>query len=143
MAGFGVGSKTTQGLGGGFDYYTVGEPIFLPDDNLNEAVGTEAIRGYVAYSEGIPATDRATPENPHSPYLLGLNRETAWLFHYEPDRSTSLDMDFLSTLRFGGDSGAARPGTFIIYADRCLLSAEFMRRHGIVFKKIPRDITRF
>lgn len=97
----------------------------------------------MAYSEGIPATDRATPENPHSPYLLGLNRETAWLFHYEPDRSTSLDLDFLSTLRFGGDSGAARPGTFIIYADRCLLSAEFMRRHGIVFKKIPRDITRF
>ncbi len=136
-------TKSIQGLGGGFDYYTVGEPMFLPDENLNEAVGTEAIRGYVAYSEGIPATDRTTPDNPHSPYLLGLNRETAWLFHYEPDRATSLDMDFLSGLRFGGDIGAARPGTFIIYADRCLLSAEFMRRHGIVFKKIPRDITRF
>jgi len=143
ITGYGEAAKKVSGLGGGFDYYAVGEPIFLPDDNLNEAVGTEAIRGYVAYSEGIPATDRATPENPHSPYLLGLNRETAWLFHYEPDRATSLDMDFLSGLRFGGDIGAARPGTFIIYADRCLLSAEFMRRHGIVFKKIPRDITRF
>jgi adenine-specific DNA-methyltransferase len=134
------------GLGGGFDYYTIGEPIFLPDENLNEAVGTEAIRGYVAYSEGIPAEDRATPDNPHSPYLLGLNRETAWLFHYEPDRATRLDMDFLGTLRFGGeagDGGAVRPGTFIIYADRCLLSAAFMTRHGILFKKIPRDITRF
>jgi adenine-specific DNA-methyltransferase len=141
--GYGEGSQSMPGLGGGFDYYTVGEPMFLPDENLNEAVGTEAIRGYVAYSEGIPATDRTTPDNPHSPYLLGLNRETAWLFHYEPDRATSLDMDFLSGLRFGGDIGAARPGTFIIYADRCLLSAEFMRRHGIVFKKIPRDITRF
>jgi adenine-specific DNA-methyltransferase len=143
MTGFGEGSKAALGLGGGFDYYTVGEPMFLPNDNLNEAVGTEAIRGYVAYSEGIPAEDRATPDNPHSPYLLGLNRETAWLFHYEPDRATSLDMDFLAGLRFGSEAGAARPGTFIIYADRCLLSQEFMRRHGIVFKKIPRDITRF
>jgi adenine-specific DNA-methyltransferase len=143
MAGYGAGAQSSSGLGGGFDYYTVGEPMFLSDDILNEAVGIEAIRGYVAYSEGIPAADRAAPDNPHSPYLLGLNRETAWLFHYEPDRATSLDMDFLAGLRFGGDTGAARPGTFIVYADRCLLSQDFMRRHGIVFKKIPRDITRF
>ena len=143
ISGYGDAAKRVLGLGGGFDYYTVGDPMFLPDDNLNEAVGTEAIRGYVAYSEGIPAADRATPDNPHSPYLLGLNRETAWLFHYEPDRATRLDMDFLAGLRFGGSSGAVKPGTVIIYADRCLLSAAFMASHGIIFKKIPRDITRF
>jgi adenine-specific DNA-methyltransferase len=143
MNGYGEGQKAVRGLGGGFDYYTVGEPIFLPDDNLNEAVGAEAIRGYAAYSEGIPAAERTPTDNPHSPYLLGLNRETAWLFHYEPDRATSLDMDFLSTLRFGGATGAGKPATFIIYADRCLLSKEFMSRHGVIFKKIPRDITRF
>jgi adenine-specific DNA-methyltransferase len=141
--GYGEGAKKIAGLGGGFDYYTVGEPMFLPDENLNEAVGAEAIRGYVAYSEGIPAADHAAPDNPHSPYLLGVNRETAWIFHYEPDRATSLDMDFLSTLRFGGGTGADKPGTVIIYADRCLLSAAFMTKHGIIFKKIPRDITRF
>ena len=143
MTGYGEGQKAVSGLGGGFDYYIIGEPMFLPDDNLNEAVGTEAIRGYVAYSEGIPGADRARPDNPHSPYLLGLNRETAWLFHYEPDRATRLDMDFLAELRFGGSSGAVKPGTVIIYADRCLLSAAFMASHGIIFKKIPRDITRF
>lgn len=143
VCGYGEGPKASPGLGGGFDFYTVGEPIFLPDDNLNEAVGIEAIRGYLAHSEGIPVDDRAAEENPHSPYLLGLNRETAWFFHYEPERATSLDMDFLSSLCFGGSTGAAKPGTVIIYADRCLLSAAFMARHGIIFKKIPRDITRF
>ncbi|MDP2094749.1 MAG: site-specific DNA-methyltransferase [Hydrogenophaga sp.] len=143
IRGYGVPGKFVQGLGGGFDYYTVGEPIFLPDENLNEAVGTEAIRAYVAYSEGIPSADQTTADNPHSPYLLGLNRETAWIFHYEPDRSTSLDMDFLAGLRFGGSPGASKPGTVIVYADRCLLSAAFMAKHGIIFKKIPRDITRF
>lgn len=143
MAGYGLGDSSTRGLGGGFDYYTVGDPLFLPDDSLNEAVGTDAIRGYVAYSEGIPVADRTPPRNPHSPYLLGLNRETAWLFHYEPDRATSLDMEFLSSLRFGGDTGAGKPATVIVYADRCLLSPAFMAKHGVVFKKIPRDITRF
>ena len=130
-------------LGGGFDYYTIGEPIFHSDDNLNEAVGTEAIRAYVAYSEGIPPNEQTTSENPHSPYLLGLNRETAWLFHYEPDRATCLDMDFLASLRFGGTTGSDKPATVIVYADRCLVSAALRAKHGIIFKKIPRDITRF
>jgi adenine-specific DNA-methyltransferase len=143
ISGYGADAKATPGLGGAFDYYTVGDPLFLPDGNLNEAVGTEAIRRYVAYSEGIPATDRTSSDNPHSPCLLGLNAETAWLFHYQAERATSLDMDFLAGLRFGGSTGAGRPGTVIIYADRCLLSAAFMTRHGIIFKKIPRDISRF
>ena len=143
IEGFGNGEHDANGLGGGFDFYTIGEPIFLADDNLNEAVGTEAIRSYVAYSEGIPAGDRAGTENPHSPYLLGLNRETAWLFYYAPDHATSLDLDFLSSLKFGGTTGAGKPGTVIIYADKCLLSAALMAKHGIIFKKIPRDITRF
>lgn len=142
IRGYGGTGDLVAGLGGGFDYYTIGEPMFLPDDNLNEVVGTEAIRAHVVYSEGIPAADRATADNPHSPYLLGLSRETAWIFHYEPDRATSLDMDFLAGLRFGGSTGAGKPGTVIIYADRCLLSAAFMAKHGIIFKKIPRDITR-
>lgn len=143
MTGYGEGTRRVEGLGGGFDYYTVGEPLFLPDDNLNEAVGTQAIRNYVAYSEGIPEEERVGPDNPHTPYLLGLNRETAWIFYHEPDRATSLDLDFLSTLRFGGSTGAPKPAMAIVYADRCLLSKDFMTRHRIVFKKIPRDITRF
>ena len=143
ILGYGSGSSVVSATGGGFDFYTIGEPMFTANDNLNEIVGTEAIRGYVAYSEGIPAADRAAKENPHSPYLLGLNPETAWFFHYEADRATSLDMAFLSGLRFGGTTGASKPRTVIIYADRCLLSAAFMAKHGIIFKKIPRDITRF
>lgn len=129
--------------GGGFDFYTVGEPIFSDEDGLNEAVGVDAIRGYVSHSEGIPVTNRVVADNPHSPYLIGMSSDTAWVFNYEPDRATSLDMAFLSELRFGGSTGASKPARVIIYADKCLLSANFMTRHGIIFKKIPRDITRF
>jgi adenine-specific DNA-methyltransferase len=139
MTGYGEGDKATQGLGGGFDYYTVGEPIFLDADTLNEAVGIEAIRSYVAYSEGVPEADRVPPINQYTPHLLGLNSETAWVFNYDPADATSLDMAFLKTLKFG----KAKPALAIIYADRCLLSKDFMSKHSIIFKKIPRDITRF
>ena len=139
MSGYGDGSRTTVGLMGGFDYITLGEPIFLDSDTLNEAIGHEAIRSYVAFSEGIPDADRVDEHNPYTPCLLGLNPETGWIFHYEADRPTSLDLEFLSSLKFG----SAKPATAIIYADRCLLSAAFMAKHRIIFKKIPRDITRF
>lgn len=139
MTGYYVGDKETPGLGGGFDYFTVGEPLFLDQETLNEAVGVDAIRNYVAYTEGVPDGDLVEQSNPYTPYLLGLNRETGWVFNYESDQATSLDMDFLSTLNFGKN----KPSTIIIYADKCLLSKEFMTKHGIIFKKIPRDITRF
>ena len=138
MNGYGTGNKTVEGLGGGFDYYTIGDPLFTADDLLNESVGVDAIRGYVAYTEGIRPEDQVSQDNPVSPYLLGRNADTAWFLYYEPDRPTALDMDFLSGIQIGD-----KPGTTIIYADRCLLSGDFMTRNGLIFKKIPRDISRF
>lgn len=138
MAGYGEGNKATDGLGGAFSYHTIGEPLFLPDKNLNEAVGVQVIRDYVAYTENIPHEARTTPDNPVSPYLLGQTQEAAWLFHYEPDHVTALDIAFLESLQFGGN----RPPLVVVYADTCLLSAEFLQRYGLIFKKIPRDITR-
>lgn len=143
VAGYGKGERSVSGLGGSFDLYSVGEPIFLPNDFLNEAVGVDAIRQYVSHSEGISKEDFTTTDNPHSPYLLGINSDTAWIFNYEVDQETTLDMNFLSTLKFGGKTGRKKPCTVIIYADKCLLSLAFMKKHGIIFKKIPRDITRF
>jgi adenine-specific DNA-methyltransferase len=137
--GYGQDNKIVAGLGGGFDYFTIGEPLFLENDNLNEAVGVTAIRDYITYSEGIPTHEQTTPDNPNNPYVLGLNREVAWIFFYETERVTTLDIEFLGTLQFGKH----KPVSVIIYADKCLLSPEFMRKHNIRFKKIPRDITRF
>jgi len=139
MSGYGDDSKQVAGLGGSFDYYTIGEPIFDADDTLNEAVGIDAVRLYVAHSEGIPSENRTTQDNAYTPHLIGLNSAMAWIFYYEPDKATCLDLDFLGSLKFDAD----KPETAIIYADKCLLTKEFMTKHGIIFKKIPRDITRF
>lgn len=148
MDGYGEGDKAVAGLGGSFDYYTVGEQLFLDDKNLNEAVGIEAIRNYVTYTEGIPA-ERQAHTNVQaikvSPYALGVSDSALWLFYYEPSKVTTLDMDFLASLNIKVllDSGGTRPETFIIYADKCALNKDFLAKHNIYFKRIPRDITKF
>ncbi len=139
MDGYGAGRGTTAGLGGAFHFLTVGEPLFKAEDELNEAVNIDVVRSYIAYTEGIPVDCRTPRDNPVSPYMLGRSADTAWFFNYEPLEERALDFDFLSSLNVDGQ----RPQTTIIYADRCLLSADFMKKHGIIFKKIPRDISRF
>lgn len=135
MAGYGEEDKAITGLGGSFEYYTIGAALFDEDGNLNEAVPVEEIRRYVAYTEGVKYG-----LSEMSPYYIGQANDAAYLFHYEPDRATALDYEFLNSLRF---TGGARPTTLVVYADNCLLSQDQLRKHGIIFKKIPRDITRF
>lgn len=141
MNGYGDDKKSVEGLGGGFDFYTVDAPLFLEDNNLNEEVGEKTIRNYVAYSENISSNQNADKNNAISPYTLGVNDDALYVFYYQKDKITTLDMDFLASLKIG--ELPKRPSNFIIYADKCVLEKEFMLKHNITFKRIPRDITRF
>lgn len=147
MGGFGPESSKTAGTGGAFDYYTLGEPLFDAQHNLNEAVGVEKIREYIWYSEtrqplgigetpGQARSDASTPLGAGNTYYLGTHEATAYYFVYEKEELTTLDHELLATLPTKGERT-------MIYADNCLLPKKFMEQHGIVFKKIPRDITRF
>lgn len=132
--GFGEGNKKTEGTGGSFDFYELGQPMFLEDGNLNELVGVEKIRQYVYYTETkTPLTTSKHKDNKH---FLGKHNDTAYYFHYEQDEVTTLDHAFLATMKTKAEQ-------YVIYADNCLLTKDFMTKHNIIFKKIPRDITRF
>lgn len=139
--GYGEGSKFEAGAGGGFDFYELGPSLFKDNLNINEDVGIEAIRDYVAYTESIPTEKRLYTENPVSPYALGATDTVLYIFYYERDHVTALDIDFLATLRI--KDLQSRPEQFVIYADKCALDKDFLYKHGITFKRIPRDITRF
>ncbi len=141
MSGYGNDITVNVGTGGCFDFYTVGAALFKEDKNINEEVGVAAIRDYVAYTESIPPGNRFDEDNLVSPYALGATNTALWLFHYERDRVTTLDLDFLGSLNI--KSLSARPEQFTVYADKCALDKEFLYKHGITFKRIPRDITRF
>lgn len=140
MNGYGEGSKAVAGLGGGFEYISVGEPLFLDDGNLNEVVGETAIRQYVAYSERV-TLDTSETMKAVNRHCLGLKDDALFVFYYEANAITALSMDFLATLAVKNLN--SRPNSYVIYADKCTLTPEIMRKYGITFKRIPRDITRF
>ena len=68
--------------------------------------------------------------------FLGKKEETAYYFIYDKSAETTLDYDLLSEIK-------TKSQQYVIYADNCLLAKEFMMANNIVFKKIPRDVTRF
>jgi adenine-specific DNA-methyltransferase len=93
------------------------------------------------HSERIPLEQQLSIENSISPSALGINEQTLWLFNYDENAVTSLDLDFLGSLNLR--ELKKRPSQYIIYADKCVLETKFMQDHGITFKRIPRDILRF
>lgn len=134
MNGYGEGKKAVEGLGGSFDYYELGEPLFNEDGTLNEAVGTDKIRAYVYYTE--THQHLARQQDTDYPYLLDYHGGTGYFFYYEPDKVTTISYDILHIV-------PQKAEHYVIYADVCTLGKEQLAKMNIVFKKIPRDINRF
>ena len=63
------------------------------------------------------------------------HNDTGYYFYYEPQQITVLDYDFLAAV-------TEKAGGTVIYADRCSIDDSKLSQMGIVFKKIPRDISR-
>ena len=120
-----------QGLSGAFDFYEVGEPLFV-DDYLNEEVGVDIIREYVFYSETHCPLTRKTDN-----WLMDTYQDVGYYFYYIPDAVTDLNMQTVQEII------TERAEHYVVYADTCTLPEDFMEAKNITFKKIPRDIRRF
>jgi len=131
---YGEWTKKTEWTWGWFSFYELGQSLFLDEENLNEAVWVDKMREYVRYTE--TKTPFVEP-NKKNKYYLGTDKDTDYYFYYENDKATSLDYDFLATL------GTKKQHQYLVYADICLLDEKFMMKYNIIFKKIPRDISRF
>ncbi|MCR5136714.1 MAG: site-specific DNA-methyltransferase [Oscillospiraceae bacterium] len=129
--GYGEGKKAVEGTGGHYSYYELGLPVFN-GELLNEEIGEDEIRKYVYYTE---TRKPLAPRKPEEPAYMGTYMDVAYYFHYSQDEPTTLDRDFLKTIK-------TRVLDYVIYADTCLLSEAELDRYHITFKKIPRDISR-
>ena len=131
IGGYGEGKNTVAGTGGSFSYYELGEPL-MNGDVLNENVGVEKIREYVYFTD----TKSRLPEpHPDEQYFMGIHVNSAYYFYYERQVVTTLNREFLHTVRTRADA-------YVIYADLCTLSDTELEKYHITFKKIPRDITK-
>lgn len=131
IQGYGEDKKAVPGTGGNFSYYELGEPLMI-GDNLNEAVGTNKIREYIWFTE---TKENFQNPNADKPYYLGSTDQTGYYFFYDPNRACVLDYKFLSTI-------TVKASNYVIYADRCAINADDLQKLKVVFKKIPRDITK-
>lgn len=128
-----VYEENMPGLGGEFDYYELGEPLFKQDNLLNEAVGEDKIREYIYYSETMSPLTRSRKGKE---YFLDKFNGVGYYFYYNPQALTSLNLSTLNIITEKAES-------YVIYADVCNLPESFLSEHNIVFKQIPRDIKRF
>lgn len=126
------GFKDNDPLKGDFSFYTLGERIFDDNNNLNSEVPIDELRKYIYYTETKKELEIIEDR---SEFFLGTNNNTDYYFYYLKDEATELNYEFLSRLNYKNES-------IVIYADSCILSQEELSRYNIVFKKIPRDITR-
>lgn len=131
ITGYGEDKKAIPGTGGSFSFYELGQPVFH-GDHLNESIGEDEIRKYVYFTE---TKQKLGTRKEDEPCFLGLHLDVAYYFHYEKEQLTTLNRDFLHTVK-------TRALSYVIYADLCTLSERELEKWHITFKKIPRDIRR-
>lgn len=129
------GYGDTEGIGGDFCYYDLG-PEMLLDGNLNEAQPIEKIREYIYYTETNKPLDSQRVEQVGHEFFLGDLDNTSYYLFYKKTEITTLDFDFLATIKQPSER-------YVVYADNCVLSKDFLFEHNITFKKIPRDVRKF
>lgn len=140
IQGYGSGDKKVEGTGGDFSYYELG-PELMTDGVLNEDAGEAAIRDYVWYTETKGQGEKAVEVSgegcgKNDSYRLGTAFGVAYYFCYETGKAVTLNRTLLKKIKTKAES-------YVVYADACTLSEEELENYHIVFKKIPRDITRF
>lgn len=126
--------KITCGFGeykpinGDFAFYELGEPIFDENLNLNPKLDEEVIKQFVYYTETHKDIEKSEDSN-----YLGESESTAYYMFYKKNEQTCLNFKILKEITKKADA-------YVIYADSCTLSREYMTKNHIIFKKIPRDV---
>lgn len=133
IEGYGEGDKKVDGTGGNFNFYELGERLILENGDLNLSADVEKIRDYIWYMETKTGYENSVTND--NAYFLSTYNDVAYYFYYEKEMVTTLDRNFLATIKTKADG-------YVVYADMCALSDELLQKYNITFKKIPRDIAK-
>jgi hypothetical protein len=114
------GYDDTPGLGGGFRYCKLGEPLFDEHGQIRKEVQFADLARHVFFTEtGEPQPNIGEANSP----LIGIHNGTA---HY---------------LLFNGILGDNRVnGGNVLFGEGCRLGPERLKREGVTFKQIPYEV---
>lgn len=127
-------SEKVAGLGGGFRFTTLGEPLFNERGNIRKTVKFPDLARHVYFTEtGEPVPKHARANNP----LIGICNGIAVYLLYNgilkdksPAGGNVLTTAVLSDL-------PKHDGPKVIYGTACRIGPERLRRENIVFKQLP------
>jgi adenine specific DNA methylase Mod len=121
--------EKVEGLGGGFEYVELGEPLFDNNGAINKDVSFEDMAQYIYFTETHTNLEK---KNILRNYLGELNNSHYFLL-FDGIGKNVLDRKFLKEIK-------DKSGPKIIYADKCLLDADVLEKHQIIFKQIPYEV---
>lgn len=118
-----------KGLGGGFEYVELGEPLFDENGMINKKVSYGDMARYIFFSEThTNLENRNIKEN-----YLGRYGDYHYFLLFDGIRNNVLNRKFLKEIK-------KKDGKKIVYTDKCLLDEDVLEKHQIVFKQIPYQI---
>jgi site-specific DNA-methyltransferase (adenine-specific)/adenine-specific DNA-methyltransferase len=130
-----VKSEKVEGLGGGFRYCKLGEPLFDEIGNIRSGVTFVELAAHVFFTE----TGSPIPKPAKSPFLGVHDGKAVYLLFNgvlgdrRPESGNVLTGKVLRELR-------PYDGAKVIYGEGCRLSETRLRREGITFKQVPYQI---
>jgi adenine-specific DNA-methyltransferase len=138
-------SDSAPGLGGGFTYCTLGEPLSLEKMLSGEALPTrEALAEWLFHTATggtLPPPRKGAPQH----YLAATRAQHVWLV-YEPDLAflkspaAALTLPLAQTLAAWGREADAASGerhSHLVFAPAKYLSHAQLREHGVEFAALP------
>ena len=128
------GYGDTKGLGGGFRYCNLAEPLFDETGNIRECVAFRELAAHIFFTEtGSPIPKQVTGRSP----FLGVHEGKAVYLLFNgvlgdkrADGGNVLTGEVLRKL-------PNHNGTKVIYGEGCRLGPARLKREGIIFKQIP------
>lgn len=133
----GNGGKKVEGLGGGFRYCKLSDPIFDAGGRIHPEVRFADLAAHVFFTEtGEPIPKRLAGRSP----LIGVCNGTAYYLLFNgvlgdkrADGGNVLTGKTLADL-------PAYDGPKVVYGEGCRLGPARLKREGITFKQVPYEI---
>jgi DNA modification methylase len=132
-------NEKVEGLGGGFRYCKLSEPLFDRFGNIRQGVKFKELARHIFFSEtGVPLSEKAKLNTP----LIGTYKGVAYylLFNGIMGDESIQGGSVLTSRRL--ETLPKHNGPKIIFGESNRLSASRLKKDDIVFKQIPYEIRR-
>ncbi len=113
----------------GFEYCELDKPLFNEEGQIENDCSFEQLATYVYFTETRTNIDKKQIEES----FIGSNNEKDYYLIFKEKGKNVLNKTFLNKI-------SKTTNKKIIYADKCLLDEDILKKHNVEFKQIPYEV---